>query len=336
MKTFRLFTAIATLLMGLTACDALHTAASHKVTSQGAPYELVVICNQPEWNSQLGDTLRTVLSGYIPYLNQEESTFDVLRITNQSYDGLIAKHRNILEVNIQPSIKEPSIAVRYDVTAAPQVILTLQAPNIESATEYVSEHRESLVKGIEMAERDRAIEFAQKYSNKVIDKRIEEKFGVEMKIPTGYTVRQDSADILWLSNEYPVASQGVIIYSYPAEFGINSLSEENLVEARNKYTALIPGPSDGSYMTTFTEVSGLYRPIRIEGRLWIEMRGLWDVVGDFMGGPYVSYSTIDEATNQVFTLDCYVYSPKYGKRNYLHGVEHLVYNVKFLEAKETK
>ncbi len=329
MKIFKQILAVLLLLTSFTACDALRSASSTKVTSQGAPYELVVICDQPEWESQLGDTLRSVLSGYIPYLNQQEPYFSVMRITTNSYDGLIAKHRNILEVNINPSIKETSVAVRYDVAAAPQVVLTLQAPSVEAATEYVSENRASLIKGIEIAERDRAVEFAQNYSNQVIDKIIYEKFGVQMKIPTGYTVRQDNPDMIWISNEYPVASQGAFIYSYPADLGINSLSEENLVEARNKYAALIPGPSDGSYMTTFTEISQLYTPIRIEGRLWIEMRGLWDVVNDFMGGPYVSYSTIDEETNKVFTIDCYVYSPKYGKRNYLHGVESLVYNAKF-------
>ncbi|MFI3316960.1 MAG: DUF4837 family protein [Rikenellaceae bacterium] len=331
MKSFKLTMLAAMLLAMLTACDALHKVTSSKVTSQGAPYELVVVCNQMEWESQLGDTLRTVLSAYIPYLNQEEQTFSVLRIAPNSYDGLIAKHRNILEVNINPSIKEPSIAVRYDVAAAPQVVLTLQAPSIVSATDYVSQHRESLVKGVQIAERDRAVDYAQTYNNQVISSTIKEKFGVSMKVPTGYTLRQNSPDMLWISKEYPVASQGAIIYSYPAEFGINSLSEENLVEARNKFTAMVPGPSDGSYMTTYTEVPQLYKPIRIEGRLWVEMRGWWDVVNDFMGGPYVSYSTIDQATGTVFTIDCYVYSPKYGKRNYLHDVESLVYNAKFQE-----
>lgn len=334
MKNFSHILLALLVAVGFTACDAFRSASTNKATSQGSPYEVVVICNQPEWNSQLGDTLRLVLSGYIPYLNQEEPTFDLVRVTNQSYDGLIAKHRNILEVNINPAIKEASIAVRYDITAAPQIILTLQAPTVEAATAYVSEHRESLVKGFQIAERDRAVEFAKKYNVAHINKTIQEKFGVEMKIPEGFTIRQDSENMLWISFEYPVASQGVVIYSYPAELGINSLSEENLVDARNEFVARIPGPSDGSYMTTFTEVPQIYRPIRIEGRLWVEMRGLWDVVNDFMGGPYVSYSTIDEATNSVFTIDCYVYSPKYGKRNYLHGLEHLVYNTKFPKAAE--
>ncbi len=332
MKNLRL--AIMALLIATTfsACDAFRSVTSTRSTSQGSPYEVVVICNQPEWQSELGDTIRAILSAPVPYLNQEETIFDVVRVTNQSYEGLIAKHRNILEINVTGAVSQPSIIVRYDVAAAPQVILTLQAPTIASATAYLDEHRESLVKGFQIAERDRAVEFAQKYNVAHIDKTIFDKFGVEMKIPQGFTLRQQSDDMIWISNEFPIASQGAIIYSYPAEFGINSLSEENLVEARNLFTARIPGPSDGSYMTTFTEISQIYRPLRIEGRLWIEMRGLWDVVNDFMGGPYVSYSTIDEATGNVFTIDCYVYSPKYGKRNYLHTLEHLVYNVQFVEG----
>ncbi|MFI3323126.1 MAG: DUF4837 family protein [Rikenellaceae bacterium] len=329
MKNLKSIVVALAALVLFAACDAFKSVSTGKPTSQGSPYEVVVICNQPEWDSQLGDTLRNVLSAYVPYLNQEEPYFDVVRVTNNNYEGIIAKHRNILEVNVKPSVLTPSIVVRYDVTAAPQVIMTLQAPTVEAATAYVSENRESLVRGFEIAERDRAVEYAKTYSVAHIDKTIYEKFGVQMKIPQGYSIRSDSEDMLWISYEFPVASQGVAIYSYPAEFGINSLSEENLVEERNRFVARIPGPSNGSYMTTFTEVPQIYRPIRIEGRLWIEMRGLWDVVGDFMGGPYVSYSTIDEQTNCVFTIDCYVYSPKYRKRNYLHGVEHLVYNVKF-------
>ena len=59
------------------------------------------------------------------------------------------------------------------------------------------------------------------------------------------------------------------------------------------------------------------------------MRGFWDVEGDFMGGPFVSYTTVDTATDRVFTLDCYVYSPKLPKRNYMREVEHLLHLAAF-------
>ena len=46
---------------------------------------------------------------------------------------------------------------------------------------------------------------------------------------------------------------------------------------------------------------------------------------------FVSYTTVDTATGRVFTIDCYVYSPKNHKRNYVRGVEHLLYLLKFPE-----
>ena len=62
------------------------------------------------------------------------------------------------------------------------------------------------------------------------------------------------------------------------------------------------------------------------------IREVHTVEGDFMGGPFVSYTTVDTATDRVFTLDCYVYSPKLPKRNYMREVEHLLHLVKFPAA----
>ena len=42
-------------------------------------------------------------------------------------------------------------------------------------------------------------------------------------------------------------------------------------------------------------------------------------------------SLFKTATGRVFTIDCYVYSPKNHKRNYVRGVEHLLYLLKFPE-----
>ncbi len=329
MRHFKLLLTAICAVIFFTQCDAFKSVSSKKVGAQGAPYELIVVCNQPEWESPLGDTLRTIFGAYIPNLNQEEPLFTILRVTNQGYDNLVPLHHNILEVNVKPEIKEPALTVRYDVKAAPQIVVTLQGPDTKSVTDYISENRESVVQVLEMAERDRDVKYAQQFSVESIDKLIFDTFGVEMKVPQGYTVRSEAEDFLWISYEYALASQGFMLYSYPAEFGVNSLSAEMLIDARNKYAANIPGPSDGSYMITYEEFAPSYRPFRLDGRLWVEMYGFWDVANDFMGGPYVSYSTIDTATNRVFTLDCYVYSPKLPKRNYMRGLEHLLYNVKF-------
>ena len=89
----------------------------------------------------------------------------------------------------------------------------------------------------------------------------------------------------------------------------------------------IPNIEDDGYVDFLPQ----RKVVKINGREWIELRGFWEVKGDFMGGPFVSYTTFDEREGELLTLDCYVYSPKYGKRNFLRPLEHLVYGVKFLK-----
>ena len=114
---------------------------------------------------------------------------------------------------------------------------------------YLAENRENLVYALEKAERDRAVKANETYGNPGIESAILKTFGVEMKVPKGYTLAAQKPDFIWARNEYPTASQGFFIYSYPYE-GKQSLTEEALVAARNKYAAQIPGPSEGSYMIT--------------------------------------------------------------------------------------
>lgn len=71
------------------------------------------------------------------------------------------------------------------------------------------------------------------------------------------------------------------------------------------------------------------RMLEIGGRTWIEMAGLWDVENYVMGGPFVSYTTVNQATGEVVTLDCYVYAPKGEKRNMVRELQHFVYLMNF-------
>lgn len=321
---------VACFAVAMVGCDAFHRLAGDGNTSQGAPYEVLVVCKNNLWEGSVGDTLRSILRQPVPTNNQYEPLYDVLRVAPDNFKNLLERHRNVLKLLVDPTVENTGIGVQYNVTAKPQIMILAQAPTEEALTALLAENGENLVQVLESAERDRTIAFGTKYGVADLEKIIYEKFGVKMHIPKGYTLRNATDDFLWASYEFPTASQGFFIYTYPYE-GAKSLSLKALTAARNKFAAKIPGPSDGSYMTTLGEYEPDYKMMRIEGRLWVEMRGLWDVANDFMGGPFVSFTTVDTATNRVFTLDCYVYSPKLGKRNFLRPLEHLVYMVEFPE-----
>ena len=321
-----------------TACDAFKTLSkSDTQSAQGRPYELVLVCNHDLWNSALGDSLRSVLAAPIPYLDHREPHFDVLRINEEGLTGFIACHRNILNILADTTLHESKMFVQYDQTAQPQVIVNFQGHDFLSMTQYLSEHRSELVQIFEMAERDRNLDYNQKFNAPKVEADLKTLFDMDMKVPLGYFTAKKGADFLWARNEYPSSSQGFMVYSYPYT-GKECLSLDSLIAARNRFAQQIPGPSEGSYMTTTTQIyledgyhpmRPSYRTFRMDDRLWCELRGFWDVEGDYMGGPFVSYTTIDKRHNRVVTLDCYVYSPKQPKRNLMHGVEHLFYQIDF-------
>ena len=330
---------VVVVLLSAVGCDSFRSLTGAKKTAQGSPYEVLVVCDGYEWESALGVELKALLETPVEMLNQVEPMFNVVRITARDFKHLLPSYRNILKVKASPDVKETAILAQYNVVASPQIVLTFQGPSIQAMVEYLKANGATLLQVLEIAERNRTIEYAKKQGAKALEKIIKEEFDVEMPISNGYLFRAESDDFVWASNEYPVASQGFFIYTHPFN-GKSSITTEALVKARNEFAKRIPGPADGSYMATVKRIPNIEddgyvdflpqrKVVKINGREWIELRGFWEVKGDFMGGPFVSYTTLDGRTGELFTLDCYVYSPKYGKRNFLRPLEHLVFGITF-------
>ena len=340
MKIFTRIAIAVGIVVAMVGCRSFNTLSNNgKKSSQGSPYEVLVVCQTPEWEGATGKALRELLEQPVEMINQNEPMFNVMRVTYNDFKNVLPLHRNIIKVVVSSKVKQPSIAVQYDVEAAPQIVLTLQGASQKAITDYLAENGKNLLYVLEMAERDRTVRFAEKHNVKSLGDIIKNMFGVDMKVPQGYELRSQSDNFLWASYEFPMSSQGFFIYSYPYH-GKGSLAVEELVRMRDNFAARIPGPSAGSYMTTVDKLPDAeakeylpfkpdYKAVKIGDRMWIELRGLWEVENDFMGGPFVSYTTVNEQTGRVLTLDCYVYSPKYGKRNFLRAVEHLVYLIDF-------
>ena len=62
-----------------------------------------------------------------------------------------------------------------------------------------------------------------------------------------------------------------------------------------------------------------------------QWRGMWRVVNDFMGGPFVSYTFADNRTGNLVTVEGYYYEPNQKKRNQLLQLEAIAYSLQFTE-----
>ena len=60
----------------------------------------------------------------------------------------------------------------------------------------------------------------------------------------------------------------------------------------------------------------------------MEARGLWRMKGDFMGGPFVSHTRLDQKNQRIITAEIFVYSPDKMKRNLVRQMEASLYTLK--------
>lgn len=328
----RLFGLMLSVLV-LASCNSNNTGGDFN-NAGGKPYEVIVAVDQELWNGETGDTLRSIMLEPIPMFNQVEPHFDLVRVTPGALKDVVLRHRNILIVETSAADSVPTSLAKYNLYARPQIIVTISAPTARELTRYLTENRRELQQLFEITERNRAVDNNAKYGERGINDIINKTFGIEMNIPRGFSIKGRSGnDFLWVGNDVKVATQGLVIYTYPYS-GPEDFEPDNLIARRNEFMGLIPGPSDNSFMATETYIMPEVTYPSINDRRWAEMHGFWYVENDFMGGPFVNYTTIDPSTKQVISIDCFVHSPKDPKRNLLRQLQHTVYSVKFAQAQQ--
>jgi hypothetical protein len=301
-----------------------------KLPSGGAPYEVIVVADDADWTGALGDTIRSVLTAPVPVINSYEPQFDVLRILPDRFVTRTRRNGNVVVVDIDKKYTAPSMRAAQDEFAQPQTVVYIEAPDAASLIAHVTEHGGELRDMLNAAERRRWVEAARGAGNTDLEAKVAAKFGLDVAIPKGFVVdkaTESVPDFLWAKFDYPESFQTLAFYSYPAT-GADDLTLMPMIDARDRMVSNIVGSLPNSHMITVREVVvPTVRPVVIGGREWMEMRGFWEVAGDIMGGPFVSYSTLDQAMGRILVIDGSVYSPSpyKPKRNLLRQVESVVY-----------
>jgi hypothetical protein len=65
-----------------------------------------------------------------------------------------------------------------------------------------------------------------------------------------------------------------------------------------------------------------------------ELRGLWEMTTDMMGGPFVSQAFVNPYTNKVVVVDVFIYAPESNKRNLIRTLEASFYTIRILKPEE--
>lgn len=297
----------------------------------GKSGEVIVLINDALYEGSVGDSLKSVLNDIQIAMPQNEPLFDILHLSHDAFSSMFKTHRSILDLRVSSKVKESKISVKDELYAKTQSFMRIEANNKEEMMKLLSENRNKIISYFHLGERNRKIKVFRKNATQDIFEKLKEKYNFTLTFPLGYVINKEEGDFLWVSKESPTTSQGMFIYTYDY-LSEDSFTKEAVLKKRNRLLAnFVPGPLEGTYMTTEKAYPISTRHFKFMGKYASETRGLWKVENDFMGGPFLNITFLDQKNNKVICLDSYVYYPNHKKRELLRELEAIMYSYHNIE-----
>jgi hypothetical protein len=294
----------------------------------GKAGEMAVVISNEMWDAAPGKTIRESLAQPYVGLPQEEPLFDLINVPNSAFKKIFRTTRNILQTSISANNTKPEISFNDDVWAYPQAVVKIKAKNAQEFVKIFTDNEEKILSYFVLAEKKRNTLIYKKTYDQAVYNVLNKDFGITMKVPPGFKVMKQAENFIWVQYDTPEIFQGIVIYTTPYNSDSAFTTSYQVALRDSLLKDNVPGPTKGSYMATETRFDQINNVLKHNGNYASEMRGLWRVQNDFMGGPYISLSELDAANQQIITAFGFVYKPNKEKRNLLRQVEAMIYSLK--------
>lgn len=298
----------------------------------GKAGEVIVVIDKGLWEGAVGTVLRDTLTADCPFLPQREPLYNLVDVAPSGFTNMFQIHRNIILVNISSSVTEPGVVIRKDVWATPQCVININANDTDAAVALIKENSQKIITTLEQAERDRVIANAKRFEERGLIPAVEEVIGGVLHFPSGYQLKMKTSDFLWITYAPQGTQQSILAFKYPVVEGEDMMSRASLTEnIKEMLKNNVPGMFENTYMTIASVIDPSIKYMNYKGHAFAEIRGLWDVHNDYMGGPFVAHAFYSEDGKDMIVLLAFVYAPKYDKRQYLRQIESILYSFEWVK-----
>ncbi len=315
-----------TALALLTSCDSNPTLP----TSTGAAGEVLLVINEDVFKSAAGDSIVRILNKDVPCMPQSEPMFNISRTNYEGFTSIIKPARNILMVDAGRAYSSVKMKTAENRWSKPQAVLTIQGPTTQEVAEAIGKYKNEIANYFVKAERDRSIAHHLRYNEKDMSAKVKEHMGFSMAVPKNMNRCKKAKDFMWISNTAGNMNRNIVLYSYPYTEA-DAFTREKLLQHRDSVLKQhVPGPVEGSYMTTEYRIEPpIFSTTATNSKQYAtRLQGLWRVEGEFMGGPFVSISCLDEKNQRIITAEAFIYAPNEYKRNAMRQLEAALYTLK--------
>ncbi|PRX56919.1 DUF4837 family protein [Flagellimonas meridianipacifica] len=314
------------LLMALFACNDSGKKKRFLPQSTGGINSLMVVMDTELWKGAVGDKIREHFAAQVLGLPQAEPIFSITQIPPQVFKGAVTHSRSVLFVE-QDTV---SLAhVKTNVYAEPQKIAVIKGEtynDLAGNIEKLSGQAISSFKQVEIKE-------AQKRFTRSLSKEtaLQEELGISLRIPSLYKLGKREKNFVWMDIQIPKGTMNIIAYEMPKEsFSTDSTFVRDIIKMRDSIGKMhVPGPYENTFMITEKAFAPYVLPAEIGGKKAAEARGIWEISGYPMAGPFLTYIINDEANQRKLVLEGFTFAPSAEKRDYMFELEAILRTVKF-------
>ena len=267
--------------------------------STGQPYEVVLE----------GDTdsiVTKILTEEVPALPQPEPLCRLIQVKKGKTHGSYLLVRTRIVVNI-PATKF-SVGLSRNENASPQTVIRISARSPQQLREKLNpEKLRQLVDEAELEHLASIISTNPSKQNPEMQQLVKKNFGISMNIPAEMQASKKAKNFSWISNNASSGMKNLIIMRVKSE---ERRAEKHQIDSMLRTN--MPGETDSMYMVI---------PVLSE-------RGLWEMKGDAMGGPYVMQRIRRGKTGDEIIIIGFVYAPEMKKKILIKQLEAAISTIK--------
>ena len=288
------------------------------LSSNGNINTITVVMANQLWAGTIGQAVRDMYAYPAEGLPQQEPLFDLKQIPPEVFTGFAQSSRSVLWVGIR---NQTNVRIDKNTYAQPQTVAVFTAPTPTALTEIIVSQSEKVINTLRIQERAERLRRIRKstYTKHGLD----EKFGLTLTMPSAYKIFKENETTSWFQRETQKGHINLLVTTTPYDEDI--VDEQNLEKIIILHDsigkAFIPGRLPNSYFITEKAYEPYMYSTTFGKKSALEIRGTWEVKGDFMAGPFLQYIINDKPNNRNIVLEGFVFAPSTAKRDYVFEIE---------------
>lgn len=329
---------------------------SSKPTARGEIGEILLVIDSVKYQGPVGEALKAVFEEEIEGLEREEKIFNLRRVDPRAMNRVLKLATNIIYVTTfddkkpgsriinaqfnqgskEIAQKDPSLFMLRNENefANGQEVLYLFGSDEEQLIENLKANKDKLQNLFQVRERSRLARGILDRKNSAIKNKGLEKFGIGINVPASYQFVKEDENFIWLRQPTPTpARPDISLFFFQTDYvSEEQLFPENIIKLRNEITkGRIFGDPDNqnSYIEVQAQSIPSFRQITYEGNYVVELRSQWRTHNISMGGSFISYVVVDEASGKLYYMDGFVYYPNEAHRASLREIETILLSTEF-------